>query len=66
MHARMYSLKVILLFSQRVLYDQGCQHSVGSAGRGNDRKVGEASGPAIKGGEDKKRKRQTKKHKNNQ
>ena len=62
----MYSLKVILLFSQRVLYDQGCQHSVESAGRGNDGKVGEASSPVIEGGDDKKRKRQTKKHKNNQ
>ena len=60
----MYSLKVILLFSQRVLYDQGCQHS--TAGRGDDGKVGEASSLVIKGGDDKKRKRQTKKHKNNQ
>ena len=57
----MYSSKVTLLFLQRVVYDQGCQHS--TAGKGDDGKVGEASSSVNKGGDDKKRKRQAKKHK---
>ena len=50
------------MFSQRVLYDQWCMQV---AGTGSDRRVGEAIGSAVKGGEDKKRKGQAKKHKKN-
>ena len=49
-------VKVIFMFPQRILFDQGSQHSVQGAGRGEDRKVWDDSGPANKGGEGKKRK----------
>jgi hypothetical protein len=41
-------VKVIFLFPQRILFDQGSQHSLQGAGRGEDRKVGGDSGPANK------------------
>jgi hypothetical protein len=49
-------LKVILLFPQRILFDQGSQHSVQGDAKGDDHKVGGDSGPADKGGDGKKRK----------
>jgi hypothetical protein len=47
-------VKVIFLFPQRILFEQGSQHSVQGAGRGEDHKVGGNSGPADKGGDGKK------------
>jgi hypothetical protein len=51
-------VKLILLFLQRVQYDQGSQYSVHGDVKGGEAKVGNNSGAAVTGGE-------AKKHKNN-
>jgi hypothetical protein len=51
-------VKLILLFLQRVQYEQGSQFSVHGDVKGGEAKVGSESGAAAKGGE-------AKKHKNN-